>query len=72
MGEGETSRVPLSEERVAAEKVAVVAEEVSIGKRKVQETERVTDTVRREEAKIEATGDVEQRPRDPTLIRGKR
>lgn len=72
IGEGETIRVPLTEERVTAEKVAVVTEEVSIGKRKVQETERFTDTVRHEEAKIEETGDLEEQQGDPTTIRSKR
>jgi len=55
---GETIRVPLSEERVNVEKVAVATEEVRIGKREVTEQRQVTDTVRREEARIENEGDV--------------
>ena len=34
----------------------MVKEEISVGKRKVQETETVRDTVRREEARIEGKG----------------
>jgi uncharacterized protein (TIGR02271 family) len=34
----------------------VVKEEISVGKRKVQETEAVRDIVRREEARIEEKG----------------
>ena len=55
---GETIRVPLSEERVNVEKVPVATEEVRIGKREVTEQRQVTDTVRREEARIENEGDV--------------
>ncbi len=57
IGEGESIRVPLSEERVNVSKETVVTGEVSIGKRAVQETQQVTDTVRREEARVEQQGD---------------
>jgi stress response protein YsnF len=50
------------EEEVDVQKRAVVREEVSVGKRKVQETEQVSDTVRREEARIDSQGDVGIRP----------
>jgi uncharacterized protein (TIGR02271 family) len=56
--QGETYRVPVSEERVNVEKQPVVREEIGIGKRTVQDTEQVTDTVRREEAHVERRGDV--------------
>jgi len=36
----------------------VVREEVAMGKRPVQETKQVSDTVRREEAHVEQEGDV--------------
>jgi hypothetical protein len=39
------------------EKTPVVREEVTLKKRQVQDTERVSDTVRREEARVEQTGD---------------
>jgi len=58
IGEGETYRVPVREEQVTVEKQPVVREEVSLGKRQVQETQQVSDTVKREEAHIERQGDV--------------
>jgi uncharacterized protein (TIGR02271 family) len=59
--EGEEIRVPLTEEEIRVEKRPVVKEEISVGKRKVQETEVVRDTVRREEARIEESGDLKAR-----------
>ncbi len=56
IGEGENIRVPVSEERVNVSKDTVVTGEVSIGKRAVQETQQVTDTVRREEARLDQSG----------------
>ena len=56
---GETIRVPVHEEQVTAEKQAVVYEEVEVGKRAVQATEHVSDTIRREEAVIEKQGAVD-------------
>lgn len=58
IGEGEEVRIPLMEEEVDVQKRAVVREEVSVGKRKVQETRTVSDSVRREEARIDADGEV--------------
>ena len=58
IGEGETYRVPVREEQVTVEKQPFVREEVSLGKRQVQDTKQVSDTVRREEARVERTGDV--------------
>jgi uncharacterized protein (TIGR02271 family) len=60
----ETSRtieVPVREERVGVEKQPVVYEEVGVGKRQVTDTQSVSDTVRREEARIEREGDVNVR-----------
>lgn len=51
-------RVPLSREEATLEKQTVVREEVEVGKRSVTETQHLSDTVRREEARIENTGDV--------------
>ena len=56
IGEGEVIRVPVSEEQVNVSKSTVVTGEVAIGKRAVQETQQVTDTVRREEARIDQQG----------------
>ena len=58
IGESETYRVPVREEQVNVEKQPVVREEVAMGKRPVQETKQVSDTVRREEAHVEQEGDV--------------
>jgi uncharacterized protein (TIGR02271 family) len=57
IGEGEEVRIPLREEEVRVEKTPVVREEVSVHKRQVQDTEQVSETVRREEARIENQGD---------------
>jgi uncharacterized protein (TIGR02271 family) len=62
---GETFEVPVREERVTTEKEPVVYEEVEVGKRPVQETERVSGTVRREEARFEEEGDVDVRRDEP-------
>ena len=56
IGEGENIRVPVSEERVNVSKDTVVTCEVSIDKRAVQGTQQVTDTVRREEARLDQSG----------------
>lgn len=50
---GETIRVPITEEQVEVTKKPVVTEEIVIGKRKVQDTETVQETVRREKVNIE-------------------
>lgn len=54
--EGGTIEVPVRGEEVELQKTAHVAEEVEISKDAVQEVERVTDTVRREEVHIDETG----------------
>jgi uncharacterized protein (TIGR02271 family) len=60
IGQGEAEiRVPVREEHVSIEKRPVVTEEVRVGKRQVQQTQQVSGTVRREEARIEGQGDVE-------------
>ncbi len=59
--EGEEIRIPLMEEEVRVEKTPVVREEVSLRKQQIQDTEQVSETVRREEARIEQTGDTNVR-----------
>jgi uncharacterized protein (TIGR02271 family) len=59
IGEGETIRVPVTEEQVHVEKTPVVKEEVHIGKRVVEDKERVSGTVKKEEVKIEKKGDAD-------------
>jgi len=56
--EGEEIRIPVSEEQVNVSKQAVVTEEVKVGKRVVQDTEKVSGQVRKEEVHVEQTGDV--------------
>jgi len=67
IGEGETYRVPVREEQVTVDKQPVVREEVSLGKRQVQDSQRVSDTVRREEARVERQGDVNVRGDDTDI-----
>jgi uncharacterized protein (TIGR02271 family) len=62
--EGEEIRIPVREEQVDVTKDAVVVEEVKVGKRPVQDTERVSGQVRKEEIKVEKTGDVDIHARD--------
>lgn len=54
-------RIPVKEEQVHVEKQAVVSEEVSIGKRKVQDTEHIDETLRKEQIHVEKHGDVNVR-----------
>jgi len=61
IGSGETIRVPVTEEQVRVEKLPVVKEEVTVGKRKTQSTERVEGTVRKEDIKVEKRGDADVR-----------
>ncbi len=61
IGEGETIDVPVYEEEVSVEKRPVVTEEIEVGKREVQDTERVSGTVRKEEPRIEREGDADVR-----------
>jgi len=56
IGDNEVIRVPLTEERVNVTKTPVVTGEVSIGKREVQETEQISETVRREEVRLDQNG----------------
>jgi len=58
---GEEIRIPVKEEQVHVEKTPVVKEEVRVGKRTVQETEQVSGTIRKEEVKVEKTGDAKVR-----------
>jgi len=55
---GETYRVPVREEQVQVTKEPVVKEEIGLGKRTVQDSQQFSDTVKREEARFNQTGDV--------------
>jgi uncharacterized protein (TIGR02271 family) len=59
IGDEEAIRVPVHEEEVTLEKRPVVYEEVNVGSRAVRETEHVSGTVRREEARMDTEGDVD-------------
>ena len=59
-------RVPLHQEQATAEKRSVVYEEVEVGKRAVQETQRVSDTVRKEVVDIDTHGQVNVEGRSST------
>jgi uncharacterized protein (TIGR02271 family) len=63
IGSDREIRVPLSEEQVRVEKRPVVKEEVTVGKRKVQESRHVNEQVKREELKVDQQGDVTRRPK---------
>ncbi|WP_227871747.1 YsnF/AvaK domain-containing protein [Paenibacillus bovis] len=56
VGQSEQIRIPVSEEQVQVDKHNVVTGEVEVHKRTVQDTEQVQDTVKREEARINQTG----------------
>ncbi len=64
--ENENINIPLSEERVNVTKKDVISEEIVVGKRKVEDTETVRDTVRHEEADIDEDVNLtdEKRKRD--------
>jgi uncharacterized protein (TIGR02271 family) len=70
IGESETYRVPVREEQVTTSKQAVETGEVAIGKRQYQETQQVSDTVRREEAHVEQEGDVDVQGTDGETVSG--
>lgn len=53
----ETIRIPVSEERVDVDKRTVVTGEISAHKRTIEDTEHIDETLRREEARINRTGD---------------
>jgi uncharacterized protein (TIGR02271 family) len=58
IGEGETYRVPVYEEQVSVKKQPVEKEEIVLGKQQREETRRISETVRREEARVEHEGDI--------------
>jgi uncharacterized protein (TIGR02271 family) len=59
IGEDEEIRVPVHEEQVNVEKETVVTGEVDISKREVEETEHVSEEVRKERLRVEREGDVD-------------
>ncbi|MEH7180981.1 YsnF/AvaK domain-containing protein [Neobacillus vireti] len=57
IGDAETIRVPIVEEKVEVTKKPVVAEELVIGKKQVTETQQVTENIKREEAEVTKEGE---------------
>lgn len=55
--EGEPIKIPVSEEKVDVGKHTVVTGEVSAHKRSIEDKQHVDETLKREEAKIDKTGD---------------
>lgn len=72
IGADETIRIPVSEEQVEVHKNTVVTGEVDIHKREVQGTEQVKDTVKREEARVDKSGDVKVNSSDDLIRNDKR
>lgn len=57
IGEEETIHIPVSEERVEVGKHTVVTSEVSAYKREIDQTQHIEEKLRREEARVNTTGD---------------
>ena len=57
--EEETIRIPVSEEKVQVDKHTVITGEVSATKHVVEDTEHIEETLRREEARVNKTGDAD-------------
>lgn len=55
----EDIRIPVRREEIEIDKEAVVTDEITVGKRKVQGTEQASGTVRKEQLKIDKHGDVD-------------
>jgi uncharacterized protein (TIGR02271 family) len=62
--QGQTIRIPVSEDQVNVTKQTVETGEIDVRKREVQGEQRVSGTVRREEPRIEKSGDVNIRRDD--------
>jgi|tagenome__1003787_1003787.scaffolds.fasta_scaffold20940773_1 uncharacterized protein (TIGR02271 family) len=56
IGQDADIRIPLSEERATVQKQPVVREEVEVGKRSVEQTQNVSEQVRREELHVDKDG----------------
>lgn len=65
IGDSETVRIPVSEERVEVNKRPVVTGEVEVRKERVQDTEHIHDTVKKEQAHVDQDGDASVRGFNP-------
>jgi len=61
VGSSQEIRIPVLKEEVHVEKTPVVKEEVRVGKRRVQGTQEVAGTVRKERVRVEQEGDANVR-----------
>lgn len=66
--EGDNIHIPLTEERVNVSKTDVVSEEIVVGKKKVQDTETVRETVRKEEADIDEGASLTNKNKKDTTL----
>jgi uncharacterized protein (TIGR02271 family) len=60
----EEIRIPVKEEKVNDSKQTVATEEARVGKRKVRDTKKVSEDVKREELTVETEGEAKVRQRD--------
>lgn len=58
--DGENIHIPVKQEQVEVTKKPVVNEEIVVGKREVEDTKHIRETVRHEKADIERTGDTNE------------
>lgn len=58
LNNGGTIRILVREEQVTLNKQTIVVEEIVVRKQQIQETRELTDTVKREEVRIEHTGNI--------------
>ena len=58
LSNGGVIRILVREEQVTLNKQTVVIEEIVVHKQQVQETQQITDTVKREEVRVEHTGNI--------------
>ncbi|MFS0644658.1 YsnF/AvaK domain-containing protein [Siminovitchia sp. 179-K 8D1 HS] len=63
-GDEKTIRIPLKSERLDVRKKPVVNDEIIVGKKEVEDTETVKETIRREKADIDRTGDCMMKGKD--------
>jgi uncharacterized protein (TIGR02271 family) len=61
LNEGQEIRIPVREEEVNIQKETVVTDEVSVGKRQVQDTKHVNENLRKESIKVDTEGNVNVR-----------
>ena len=64
---GQTITIPVREEQIIVNKQPVVIEEIVLSKQAIEEMQHVSDTIQREEPRIERMGDVNIRGSDIDL-----